>query len=361
METRYWLGFSLTPEIGPRRLAMLHKHFESMADAWHAPENALRSAGLEGTALEKLLQTRRKIDLDEEMERVRRAGAYLITLGDSSYPDLLRSIPDAPPVLYVRGALAEMDTTALAVVGTRKPSPYGREVAYRLCKDLAAHGVTIISGLAQGIDTLAHRGALEGGGRTLAVLGSGIDKLYPPANRDLAAAIDQCGAIMTEFPLGAPPEARNFPRRNRIISGMSLGVLIVEAPEHSGALITAVAALDQGRDVFAVPGSIYSATSVGTHHLIQEGAKLITGAEDILDELRVAHGATQTRQATERIVPGSPIEQQVMGHLSAEPLHIDDLARMTGLPITTVSSTLTMLELKGLAQNVGAMQYCLMR
>jgi DNA processing protein len=332
-----------------------------MAQAWNAPESALRAAGLDGAALRNLLHTRTQIDLDHEVERVRRLGAHLVSLDDPAYPEALLNIPDSPPLLYVKGTLAEMDATALAVVGTRKATPYGRDAAYQLSRELAAQNVTIISGLAQGIDERAHRGALDGGGRTIAVLGSGIDKLYPMAHSELARQIAQSGAVISEFPLGTPPEGRNFPRRNRIISGLSLGVLIVEAPIQSGALITAVAALDQGRDVFAVPGSIYSQASAGTNRLIQEGAALITCADDILGALNVARTTAHTRLIAERVAPANPTEQLLLENLSAEPLHIDDLARISGLPITVVSSTLTLLELKGLAQNVGTMQYCLMR
>lgn len=359
-ESRFWLGFSLIPEIGPKRIALLREQFQTLGDAWHAPEAALRHAGLSDLPLRNLLKRRSELDLDAEMQRIRRVGAHIITQADDSYPELLQRIPDAPPVLYVRGALAEMDNVALAVVGTRKPGPYGQKAAHDLAKAVAGQNVTIVSGLAQGIDAEAHTGALEGGGRTIAVLGSGIDRIYPRANAELAQAIMRQGAIVSEFPLGTPPEKRNFPRRNRIISGLALGVLVVEAPEQSGALITAVHALEQGREVFAVPGSIFNLSSVGTNRLIQDGAKLVTGAEDILNELNVAYSTAQTQRIAERIQPANAEEAQLLEHLGTEPLHIDDLARLSGLPMAFVSSMLTMLELKGLAQNVGHMQYCRM-
>jgi DNA processing protein len=245
----------------------------------------------------------------------------------------------------------------LSIVGTRKATAYGRDVAYDLAKQLAQNGVTVVSGLAHGIDTAAHRGALDGGGRTIAVLGCGIDRIYPVDNRELANEMTRHGAIISEFPLGTPPEGRNFPRRNRVMSGMALGVLVVEADLGSGALITAEAALDQGRDVFAVPGNIYNHTSRGTNRLIQDGAKLVISVSDILDELDIIHQAVQTQAIAENIVPANETEARLLEQLTADPLHVDDIARLCGLPIATVTSTLTVLELKGLARSVGQMQY----
>jgi DNA processing protein len=357
-EAQYWLGFSLVTQMGPKRIRLLSEHFSSLAEAWSAPESLLRAAGLTGQSLSYLLAERNRIDLNAELARVRRVGAYLITQADVAYPQLLRAIPDAPPVLYVRGTLVDADETALAIVGTRSATQYGRDAAYRLARALAEQGVTIVSGLAQGVDAAAHQGALDGGGRTIAVLGSGIDRVYPTAHVDLALRIAESGAVVSEFALGSAPEARHFPRRNRIISGLSLGVLIAEAPEQSGALITAISAAEQGRDVFAVPGNIFNASHTGANRLIQDGAKLVTCADDVLSELRLARTETQTRRATQRIVPEDETEQQVLTNLNAEPLHIDDLARLTGLSIAQLSSTLTILELKGLARNVGHMQYC---
>jgi DNA processing protein len=251
------------------------------------------------------------------------------------------------------------DELALGMVGTRKATTYGRDAAYHLAKQLAGQHVTVISGMAQGIDSAGHKGALDGGGRTIAVLGSGIDVIYPSENRKLAQQIMNCGALISEFPIGAHPEGRNFPRRNRIISGMSLGVLVVEAPEKSGAMITASVAADQGRDVFAVPGNIFNPMSTGTNRLIQDGAKLVMKVEDILNELKIFHTAVQTHAVAEQIAPANATEAEMLQHLGADPVHIDDLVRLCGLPIATVSSTLTILELKGLARTVGHMQYCL--
>jgi len=360
-ESKYWLGFSLVPEIGPRRLARLLSAFGDAASAWNATEMQLRRAGIESRPLENLLHARKRLDLDLEMERVRRTGARLITLADDAYPPLLRQIAEAPAVLYMRGTLEASDAQALSIVGTRKATAYGREAAHELARQLARSGITIISGLAHGIDSAAHAGALAGGGRTLAVLGCGIDRIYPSDNRALAEDIVQHGALVSEFPVGTPPDGRNFPRRNRIISGMALGVLVVEAPENSGALITAAVAADQGREVFAVPGNIFNPSSRGSNRLIQDGAKLVMGVDDILLELNLALRNVQLQAAAEQIAPANGTETRLLEHLSADPLHVDELARLVGLPIAVVTSTLAILELKGLARMAGPMQYTLTR
>jgi DNA processing protein len=360
-DDKFWLGFSLVSGIGPRRLSHLINWFGDLPSAWHASDAQLQQAGLEAKPRTNLLQQRAHLDLDEEMKRVEQAGAWLLTLVDEAYPPLLKELPDPPLLLYVRGSLLPVDHSALSVVGTRKATHYGLEAAYKLSGALAKQGVTVVSGLAHGIDTAAHRGALNAGGRTIAVLGCGIDHIYPADNRDLANDIVQNGALISEFPLGAPPEARNFPRRNRIISGIALGVLVVEAPEGSGALITADMAAEQGREVFAVPGNIFNPASRGSNHLIQDGAKLVMSATDIMDELSIAYTRVEAKTITERVVPANGTEAQVLSHLSADPLHVDDLARASGLPIAEITSTLTILELKGLARKVGPMQYCLVQ
>jgi DNA processing protein len=360
-EQHYWLGFSLVSAIGPKRIAMLLDAFGNLEMAWNAPESRLKQAGLDGNPLRQLLIARSKIDLAQEMDKVRHAHARLITLADEEYPTLLRTLPDAPPVLYVRGALQAQDNLALAIVGTRKATQYGRDAAHTLAKQLAGNGVTIVSGLAQGIDTAAPKGALDAGGRTIAVLGCGIERVYPASNQQLAKTIIENGALLSEFPIGTPPDGRNFPRRNRVISGLSLGVLIAEAPEKSGALITATTAAEQGREVFAIPGNIFSPPSVGANALIQDGAKLVMNAQDVLNELRIAETNVQTKATTEAVAPTNEIERHLLSHLSAEPIHVDDLVRLSGYPIAHVTSTLTILELKGLAQSAGHMQYCVAR
>lgn len=356
---KYWLGFSLIPSIGIKRILKLHNWFGSLADAWQAKESDLHRAGLEEKPTQHLLNHRQKINLNAEMEKVERVKASLITMLDVNYPELLKEIDSPPAVLYVRGTLSPADRLSISVVGTRKATKYGKDAAYDLSHQLAQHGVTIISGMAHGVDAAAHQGAINGGGRTIAVMGCGVDVIYPRDHEELARKITQNGAIISEFPIGTQPVASNFPRRNRILSGMSLGVMVVEAPESSGALITASQAGEQGREVFAVPGNVYSLNSRGANRLIQDGAKLVMSPEDVLDEINVAHENINTRVRTEAIAPSNSIEAQLIEYLHADPIHIDDLVRLSGLSIIDVSSTLTILELKGLAQMVGHMQYSL--
>jgi DNA processing protein len=261
--------------------------------------------------------------------------------------------------LYLRGQIEAEDVWAVAVVGTRRVSAYGREVTRRLVASLARSGITIVSGLARGIDGVAHRTALENGGRTIAVLGSGVDCIYPSEHRDLARRIVAQGALVSEYPLGTPPEAGNFPPRNRIISGLSLGVLVTEAGQGSGALITANYAAEQGRDVFAVPGSILAAGSGGTNRLIQDGAKAVLEPSDILRELNLSMAAEQAE--AREILPSNEIEAALLDRLSAEPTHVDEIGRTVGLPIAEVSSALAIMELKGMVRQVGGMKYVVAR
>lgn len=347
------------PEIGPRRMGQLVQVFGDLGRAWHAPESELREAKLDSQALANLMQQRDQIDLDAEMRKIEQAGAHFVTRNEDTYPELLAGLPDAPAVLYIKGNLSDADSRALAIVGTRRATAYGRDVATTLARDLASQGVTIVSGMAHGIDAIAHRATMECGGRTLAVLGCGVDIVYPPDHRELADDITRHGALVSEFPIGVRPESRHFPRRNRLISGLSLGVLVVEAPEQSGALITATIAGEQGRDVFAVPGNVFSPMSRGTHRLIQDGAKLVMNADDVLNELNIVHAGVQTRATTERLAPADATEAALLHSLSLEPIHIDDLVRVSGLPVATVTGTLMVLELKGLVRTAGPMQYCL--
>lgn len=353
----YWLGFSLVPEIGLKRFNLLLHAFGDLRSAWYADPATLRNSGLDGKALANLIAFRDRVDLDAELARIERVGARLLTLLDDEYPVLLRTINGAPPLLYVRGTLTPADGLAIGLVGTRKVTVYGKDAAAYFSKGLAANGVTIISGLAHGVDTVAHRAALDTGGRTLAVLGCGIDVMYPRDNAALAKEIAAHGAILSEFPLGTPPEAQNFPRRNRIISGLALGVLVVEAPEKSGALITSSFAAEQGRDVFAVPGNIFNPSSMGANRLIQDGAKPALTVEDILGEINVTYTTMTTREQAQEFAPEDENEAALLQFLSAEPIHVDDLVRLSGLSTPTAISTLTLLELKGVISLVGHMQY----
>jgi len=359
-DLKYWLAFNYVNGIGPAKVQALLGAFGDLERAWHAGESQLRDIGFDARAIDSLREARQKLDLDAYAAKVAASGAQALTWESADYPALLRQIPAAPPVLFVRGAFAPVDDWAVAVVGTRRLSAYGRLVTHELATALARNGITIVSGLARGIDGVAHRAALEADGRTIAVMGCGIDRVYPPEHRDLAHAIvDGHGALVTDFPLSTEPSSINFPARNRLISGLALGVLVIEAGERSGALITARFALEQDRDVFAVPGNINSPVSAGTNRLIQQGAKLVTRIEDILEELNLRMVTEQ--QAAQAVLPDSAEEAALLSQLSSQPLHVDELGRLTGMPSYLVSSTLTLMELKGMVQQVGAMNYVRLR
>jgi len=358
-DKKYWLGFNLVEGIGPARLRLLLDHFGGAEAAWRAEPGELKRAGLDQRSLDNLLATRSKVSLDQEMERVAKAGATLVAWDDANYPPRLEEIHDPPPLLYVKGTLEPADEWALAVVGTRRATVYGKEVARQLVGDLARNHITVVSGLARGIDAHAHQAALDAGGRTLAVLGCGIDIVYPREHAKLAASIVEHGALITEYPLGTQPEAGHFPPRNRIISGLALGTLIVEAGDDSGALITADYAIEQDREVFCVPGNIFNRSSRGTNKLIQQGAKLVLSVQDILEELNLTMVSQQVE--ARQIIPENATEATLLQHLSTEPTHIDELGRQVGLPIATVSSVLALMELKGMVRQVGGMNYVVAR
>jgi DNA processing protein len=359
-DIKYWVGFNNIPGIGRVRLGQLESYFGGLELAWQATPGELKRAGLDSAALRAITQWRDKISPDDEMEKLIRYGVRVLTCKDTTYPTRLKEIYDYPPVLYIRGELLPEDEWCLAVVGTRRATVYGRQVTEEIVTDLARSRITIVSGLARGIDTIAHRSALEAGGRSIAVFACGLDIVYPHENQGLARDIMAHGAILSEYPLGTRPRAENFPRRNRILSGLSLGVLVTEADEDSGAMITAADAIEQNREVFAVPGSILSPASRGTNRLIQKSeAKLVHTYTDILEELNLM---TVSRQMEMReLLPESETESSLLRHLSAEPLHIDEVCRKSGLPAATVSGTLAMMELKGLVKQVGAMNYVLAR
>lgn len=359
-ELKYWLGFNYVSGIGPAKIQALLGHFGSLERAWQATESQLRDIGFDVRAIQSLAETRRTFDLDRYTQQVEASKVGVLTWESQDYPGLLREIPAAPPLLFVRGVYEPVDRWAVAVVGTRRLSAYGRQVTRDLVAGLVNNGITIVSGLARGIDAVAHRTAVEEGGRTIAVMASGIDKVYPPEHRDLAHAIvDGHGALVSDYPFGAEPESAHFPARNRLISGLSLGVLVVEAGEKSGALITAQYALEQNRDVFAVPGNIHSPVSVGTNRLIQQGGKLVMRVDDVLEELNLKMAVDQ--QVAKAVLPETAEEAALIAQLSSQPLHVDELGRLTGMPSSLISSTLTIMELKGMVQQVGGMQYVRLR
>jgi DNA processing protein len=347
----YWLALSLTPGLGSILFKRLLDRFETPEAVYRAPmKELLKIEGLGEKVANEIQKGPSEKTVSRELSLLKEIGGRIVTLRDDDYPKRLEDIYDPPAVLYLRGELRSEDTLAVAIVGSRKTSPYGRWVTEKIGQGLARHGVTVVSGMARGIDSVAHMGALQGGGRTIAVLGSGIDVIYPSENRNLFYRIIEHGAVLSEFPIGSPPEGGHFPKRNRIISGLSMGVVIVQASSESGSLITAGYALEQGREVFAVPGNVGAEGSRGTNQLIKEGAKLVESSEDILEEIlpqwRREEGAAQKAETP---VLDLTEEEKILYQLLGEtPLHIDAIIRESRLDPGKVSSFLLNLELKGL-------------
>lgn len=351
----YYLAFTRVKGIGSARVRKLEARFVSLREAWHADGIDLTAAGLDERSVYAILSARKSIDPDAEIVRLSKAGAAALTWHDPAYPRLLREVADPPPVLFLKGELADADCCAVAIVGTRGATVYGRQVAERLAGELAQARITVVSGLARGIDAVAHQAALDAGGRTLAVLGCGADVIYPPEHRKLAAAISERGALLSDYPLGTGPEKNNFPPRNRIISGLSLGVVVVEADEKSGALITALFATDQGREVFAVPGNVFSAGSRGANRLIQQGAKMVLQTSDILEELNL--GMVLPNTEAQLPLPMDDAESRIYKRLSFEPVAADELVRGLDMPAEIVSAKLSLMELKGYVRQAGGASY----
>jgi DNA processing protein len=355
-ERKYWVAFSRISRIGAVRAGLLQKHFSSMEEAWKASAAELMASGLDRGTVTSIVNSRAGIDPDAELERLHRSNIKAYCWLDEEYPPRLKEIDDRPPVLYVRGTLLPDDEWSVALVGTRRATPYGRQAAEHFATDLSRHRITVVSGLARGIDAVSHRAALAAGGRTIGVLACGLDMVYPPEHTKLAQEIMERGCLMSDYPVGTQPRSEYFPRRNRILSGVSLGVLVVEGDVDSGALITARMALDQNREVFAVPGSIYSPTYRGANKLIQEGeAKLVAAAEDILEELNLTMATHQLE--LREVLPADPTEARLLKVLTNQPIHIDEVQRASGLPIATVSGALAMLELKGMVRQIGPMSF----
>ena len=358
-ERKFWIGFNMVRGIGAVRFQQIRAYFGDLSLAWEAPGSAFRNAGLPGKVVENLQKMRESMDLDQVYEAILAQDISVLTLFDEDYPRLLREIDQSPPVLYVRGALIPADEFAVAMVGTRRVSPYGQQITRDTSLYLAGNGLTIVSGLARGVDGLAHQHALKAGGRTIAVLGSGVDVIYPPEHRKLAEAILENGAIVSDYPLGTQPEGINFPPRNRIISGLSLATIVVEAGERSGALITADFALEQGREVFAVPGNVLSPASRGTNRLIQKGAYAMISPQDVLDVLDLSQ--VEAIKTARQVLPADATEVKILKVIGFEPLHVDEVCNQCGLPVEKVSAALTMMELKGMVQHVGGMRYAAVR
>jgi len=357
--TIFWIGFNLVKGIGAVRFKALLDYFGDAGTAWQASPQALQAAGLSPKLVKNLLKIRSQVSLELVWERMQTQGINILTWEDENYPRRLKDIDQPPPVLYLRGDLTPGDEWAVAIVGTRRITSYGRQVTEEVASTLARNGVTVVSGLARGVDAVAHQAALNAGGRTLAVLGNGVDRIYPPENRRLAEQIISQGALISDYPLGTPPAGTNFPPRNRIISGLALAVVVVEAGLDSGALITSTFAAEQGRDVFAVPGSILAHQSKGTNRLIQDGAHPLLDPQEILEVLNLTM-VTEHRSAR-LVLPTDSTEAQLLQILSSEPMHVDDIHAKTDMPIEKVSATLAMMELKGMVRQVGGMHYVAVR
>ena len=396
-ETISLIHLNMIQGVGLKTVQCLRDVFGSAARTLQATPDELEKIDQLSPAMQDLLKRKPiRYPIERELELIREYNCQVVTLYDDAYPEYLKEIDTPPLVLYIRGELTSQDALSLSIVGSRDAKDYGRKVSYRLSYQLARRGITIVSGLARGIDTSAHRGALEAGGRTIAVMGSGLSFIYPAANSDLAEKITESGALISEFPMAVKPKPRNFPRRNRIISGLTLGTVVVEASNRSGALITARLAGEQGREVFAVPGEIFSELSTGTHKLINNGAKLINTVDDLLNELpsyalnRIqsdvptsqrpgAETESSQEQPTEKSDPKpasaqstskpqqpsqiapppglTPDERAVFDAIEVPASHIDTIVRTTQLPIGQVSSVLLMLELKGIVQQLPGKQF----
>ncbi|HUT22677.1 MAG TPA: DNA-processing protein DprA [Candidatus Bipolaricaulota bacterium] len=353
-ELKYLLGIVRFQKIGAARLKCLMTYFPSYKDAFQGELSDLIFSGLAPNIAEEFVIQRNSIDPDKELELLNKEGLKVITSNSEAYSDLLKEAHNHPALLFYKGNLNLLKTNCLAVVGTRRISNYGRQILPDLIVELIKNDLTIVSGLALGIDSLAHKTTIDHAGKTIAVLGSGLDKanIYPTSNRYLAEQIlENNGLIVSEFPIGTLPLSHNFPARNRIISGLSLGTLVVEAGETSGALITAKYALDQNREVFAVPGPINSPTSLGPNNLIKQGAKATTSTKDILDELNMEKIEELVERKKE--IDLSVEEKLIWNILKSEPIHIDKISRLTGLPASKINANVTIMEMKGLIRDLG--------
>ncbi|MBI5023225.1 MAG: DNA-protecting protein DprA [Candidatus Magasanikbacteria bacterium] len=358
-DTKYLVALSTFIKFGSKALFKLKRAFSNYEHAFKAGATELVKAGIDEKIACEFIETRAKINPEAEWEKIEKENIKIVTPEDASYPPLLKEIYDLPALLYIKGTLPDGgDKSPLAVIGSRKVSSYGRQAIEEIVSMLANQGLAIISGLALGADACAHATTLRVGGRTIAVLGSGVDQFCPHTNHRLAEQIlANNGAVISEFPLGVLPLRQNFPIRNRVISGLSLGVLVVEAAVDSGSLITAKLALDQNREVFSIPGSIFSPLCAGTNNLLKMGAHVVTSAEDILDELNLER--TEKLLENRLIKADSPEEAVILKIITREPQHIDSITQNTSLTASSVLSTITLMEMRGKVKNMGGMMYVL--
>lgn len=355
----YLAAFSFLPKLGPARWKKLEKAFESAKNAWQADLPAIIESGIEESIAVEWFTVKPTIIPEEKWSALSEEKINIISWNEAEYPERLKEIHNAPPWLYYKGNIENLKhELSIAVVGTRKCSTYGSRVTVDITRDLVANGITVVSGLALGIDAYAHKTAVDSNVATVGVLASGLDteNIYPSSNRYLAKRITETGGVLiSEYACGTPALRHQFPYRNRIISGLTLGSLIIEAPKESGALITARYALEQNREVFAVPGDIYQTNSCGTNNLIKMGARPVTNAQDILDSLNITKAIETT--ALHKILPASSEEALILEHLNDQPIHIDELSSSSGLPAPTLNATLTIMEMSGKVRNLGGMNY----
>lgn len=354
-EKQYLLSLCGFTDFGPKRINLLLNYFKSAEKVWKLKNTSLLKVGLKDKSVEKFISYRNRFDIKSYFKRLNKLGIKFTTRDDVNYPRNFKDLNGAPVVLYYLGELSKNDDNAVAIVGTRKMTSYGREVAELFSSELASLGITIVSGLARGIDTASHKSALSVGGRTIAVVASGLDNLYPPENILLAKEIVKNGVIFSEYPLGYPALPVNFPSRNRIVSGLSKAVVVVEGLKKSGTLLTAAHAADQGRTVFAVPGQITSAFSEAPHYLIANGAKIAFSAKDILDELDLE--VKVDKEKVSKVLPDSPEEVKIVEILQGEPLHLDEIARISKVDVSKISSVIISMRLKGLVKDLGGGVY----
>ena len=353
-DLKYWLALNFLPDIGPVIARRLISVFGNPENIFQMPGSELRKIeGLGENRVKSIVGFKQWDVIHKEIVHTIKNNARLIAFNDEAYPEGLKRIPDAPLIFYVKGEIKDEDKYAIAIVGSRTPTNYGLQIAEKMAHKIAGYGLTVVSGMARGIDAASHRGALRAKGRTIAVLGSGIDVPYPPENKGLMNAISSSGAVISEFPLSTKPNRENFPRRNRIISALSLGVVVVEATVDSGSLITVGYALEQGKEVFAVPGNITSKNSKGTNDLIKKGAKLVEGAEEIIDELRpqIKGILKEDNLVAEKTLPEmTDDEKRFYNYLGNEPKHIDVISRENNISVNKTLSILLSLELKGVVR-----------
>jgi DNA processing protein len=352
-DKEYLIFLSTFPSFGPVRTKLLLSYFEKAENVWKASGKELREVGIKDVVRQKFLEHRERFDGSKYLGSLEKLKIEIITLNDPEYPENLKEISDAPYVLYVRGTLIKRDMKSIGIVGSRKMTSYGKDVCEMITRDLVHSGLTIISGFARGIDTTAHTTALKNNGRTIAVMAGGLDQIYPPENNHLVQQVIENGAFISEYPLGYPYLPASFPHRNRIISGLSKGVLIIEGTKKSGTIWTATHATNQNRTVFAIPGNITSFSSELPNSLIKDGATMVLDAKDITDEL----GVDSSPILQDTLFPEDVIEGQIIERLKLEPLHLDELARLSSISISEISGKLTVMELKGMVKHLGGGVY----